>query len=77
MSTTEVVDVAPGPSGPLSGKALFRNLHTREFLGHKKKVRLFFIFLRAKVGANFYKSLEISKFGCSRLKFPTESSEFQ
>jgi hypothetical protein len=39
MSTTEVVDAAPGePSVPLSGKALFRNLHTREFLGHKKKV---------------------------------------
>ena len=38
MSTAEVVDVAPAPSGPPSGKALFRNLHTREFLGHKKKV---------------------------------------
>ena len=43
MSTAEVVDAAPGPSAPLTGKALFRNLHTREFLGHKKKVGVLFL----------------------------------
>lgn len=38
MSVAEAVEAVATPSAPLTGKALFRNLHTREFLGHKKKV---------------------------------------
>lgn len=39
VEVVEQAEVASVPAAPLTGKALFKNLQTREFVGHKKKVR--------------------------------------